>query len=125
MRYPYFFARDDECWEDSWTYGDHRQYICNRSNGQTQCARFSGLPIFGLMAGVVLSTWVFCLIGVAFYAETLDVNWPVVLGLLALSALLVTPYVLGRVYRTYLMKAVGPMNDGARRVLPWDKENGR
>ena len=43
--YGYFFCRDAQMWEDSWTYGDWRQYICERGN-TTQCARISRLHVF-------------------------------------------------------------------------------
>jgi len=125
--YGYFFSREGEMWRDSWTYGDWRQYICRRPGGQTQCARFSTFPIFGLMIGVALWTILLLTVGFALFVDLGHrVNGPLLIWFMVVGTLLVLPYILGRLFGVYLMVGVGPMNDGARRVFPRDKkENDR
>ena len=119
MRYPYFFCGEEDMFRDSWTYGDWRQYICNRPGGQTQCARFSRIPAYGLLIGLVCLT----LVGFAAFMNWNDVpvRWSLVAMTAVVGCLAITPFVAGWFFQVYLMKAVGPMNDGARRVCPWDK----
>lgn len=46
MRKPYLIIHKRALSEDSWTYGDWRQYIARRDNGGLQCCRISILPLF-------------------------------------------------------------------------------
>lgn len=42
-----FLIHRDKRWLDSWTYGDWRQWICEREEGSLQCARTVTGPLFG------------------------------------------------------------------------------
>jgi hypothetical protein len=125
MRYGgYFWCHEDQMWQDSLTYGNWRQYICNRygPQGPTQCARFSLFPVFGLLLGLTL------LIAVAIAVASAPYEWLRwwVVGLLTvLGCLLTVPFFLGWLDGLYLMVPVGPLNDGARRVCPWDTKQGK
>lgn len=118
MRYPLFIVRRTDMWEDSWTYGDYKQFICNRPNGQTQCARYSGIPILLWWAGLAMM-WT-CALTIWFIAiDRINyVHWAIFL-IIGFAMTIVRAY-LSLTHRE-LMHAVGPMNNGATRVLPSDR----
>ena len=120
MKSPYFWCHRSEMWQDSFTYGDWRQYICNRPGGQTQCAKvseliwiFAGLGL-GILAGVGLSIYLSVSGGQP--PRWWDVGLLTFVGVMNLYPLY---RALGGVF---LMKAVGPMNRGSRRILPWEED---
>jgi hypothetical protein len=114
----YFFCHYDQMWEDSWTYGDWKQYICNRGT-ETQCARGSRLPFFLMSMGLTFIATV--LLAILFYGAD-GVRWDRAIPTLAIGILLVLPITYEFFTGRFLMVAVGPMNKGARRVCPWDEK---
>lgn len=113
-----FFCHRDQMWRDSWTYGDHRQYICNRPNGETQCAKVSDLIAIGGGFGAAL----LCLVLLSIYAHLsggVALRWWVV-GLFTFVGLAALYPMYQYARGLCLMVPVGPMNEGARRVCPWD-----
>lgn len=67
----YLIIRRGALCEDSWTYGDWRQYIAFRDNGDACCVRMSVLPSILAMLGASL------LAVVAVAAQGVLVRWPV------------------------------------------------
>ena len=117
----YFICHHSQMWVDNWTYGDWRQYVCNRPGGETQCARLSSTPYYaGMLA----------LIGLSPLPMALWLNWMGAHGIIywkaawlfcTASGFLLSLFAFQRTgYR--LMKAVGPMNRGAHRVMPGEEK---
>jgi hypothetical protein len=120
MRYPYFIARRGQCWQDSWTYGDWCQYLCNRPGGQTQCAKVSAIPHVLMELGCVFLALglVPALVGTLTGATVLWIRVGFLIG--SGLALLLGPFIFGWC-GFVLMKATGPLNRGAHRVLPGEE----
>lgn len=116
-----FFCRREDMWRDQWTYGNWTQFICNRSGpkGPTQCARPSGLPFYSFLFGVLLLALVAMAIYVGIQKPT-AVRWENVVGLLFAGLIFAGWPLYLRFSGWRLMTAVGPLNDGATRVLPGD-----
>ena len=116
-RYPLFIVRPGDCWEDGWTYGEWRQYICNRPGGQTQCARVSrlqGLLMIPAMAMIIIP---------GFFMIVLPpevVAWGRTIPTITIGAILLLVMFIANRKGYVLMRAVGPPNDGDRRVFPWE-----
>lgn len=124
MRYPYLIVRRDRMFHDSWTYGDWRQYIVNLddSANSTRCAKISEVPFFvGLLGVVVLSLPVVALTLAVAGVPTDKIAWDRVMWALMLGVILTTVGFTFTFSRYRLMKAVGPVNDGTRRVLPGEE----
>lgn len=113
-----FFCSADDMWQDSWSYGDWRQYICNRPNGETQCARFSTAPVFMGLASVVLVT----IVVMAMMLPMGTLRPDAALVLIVVAFVLALPIIAGYFSGWYLMVPVGPLNQGAHRVCPWDEK---
>ena len=117
--YPWFWCHRSQMWPDSWTYGDWKQFICNRPGGQTQCAKLSG--IFGIVYFLLLVL----VVGLGFIGViNLTVGVPIyplrVLLIGGTAFVLLVSMTIRFLLGWRLMHAVGPMNEGARRILPWD-----
>ena len=115
MSNPYFLCHKSQMWEDSWTYGDWRQYICNRPNGQTQCARVSGLFAYLMFFGFIFVALGGVTIAI-FPPEIIAWERTILMIIGGATAWFVPLYLQRRGKR--LMKAVGPYNLGATRVFP-------
>jgi len=110
MKYGFLLTRRGRYWRDTWAYGAWDQYIVSRSDGRTQCARISHLPLLLIYLGVGLIT-------VAFPMPMSIATGICVAAGVGLLATLVILQRLGFI----LMVAVGPPNRGAERVLPGEE----
>lgn len=112
MRRPWFYCHATEMWEDNWTYGQWRQYVCNHPNGQTQCAKRSALG--GLVVFIGFGLTMASLMSMAF--KTVN-NWPAAVAILVIALIMWIGPFIAELFGWRLMKAVGPHNIGSRRVL--------
>lgn len=121
MRYPYFIARRDQCHEDSWTYGDWRQYVCDRPGGQTRCAFISIIPFV-----ILVLAFAFGGFGVLsmIYLPPDQIAWGRAIPFAAICGVVFVGLSIAGVMGYRLMKAVGPFNDGSHRVLPGEEGKG-
>lgn len=124
MTYPFFIAQRKDFWEDGWTYGDWRQYTYKRPDGQTQCVRISGIPATVMIVGFILLA--ICAMGAYIgYSLPQAVAWGRIIGCGVIGTIFVAaPYVANR-RGIYLLKAVGPVNNGTRRVSPGEENKQR
>ncbi|MGN6819444.1 MAG: hypothetical protein ACTHJR_12310 [Sphingomonas sp.] len=114
----HFFVHTRDMWQDSWTYGDWRQYLCKRGE-TTQCAKFSAIP-FAITT--IASCWLIMMaVLLTFYPHDV-LNMTNIIATMSLAGFIVIANFLLYVTDYNLMVAVGPLNrpDGYR-VLPGDK----
>ena len=116
----HFVVRRSDCWEDSWTYGDWRQYICRRPNGALQCAKPSILPL--VVTGLALSVLAMAVMGMVMLPPE-KVAWERAIPAAVVSALvLILMWFAGR--NIILMRAVGPRQYNGRRVFNHEVDDG-
>lgn len=121
MTKKHFIVRRRDVWEDSWTYGDWRQYVCRRPDGALQCARPSAIPLVFAIGSVVLSAMASMS---AAFAEpgslAGDYAGPVVATAIASG---LAPAALVAFLRKFaFMVAVGPRQYNGRRVFNHEVE---
>jgi hypothetical protein len=80
--------------EDSWTYGEWRQYIVFRDNGDACCVRLSTLPHMLFLIGLVGLT--LPLMGAFFWWNGVGIAWGNVAWSTGISFALVTPHLIQR-----------------------------
>lgn len=119
MWYPFLIVRRDQFHEDGWTYGDWRQYIVEFPDGRTRCARLAGghyiLALIAFMFGAS-----FALMMATFPPE--QIAWERAIPVTALCFLYIVALLVFDRMGYRLMKAVGPYNDGDRRVYPGEEK---
>lgn len=112
----YFVCPRADMREDSWTYGDWRQYLCTHEDGSVQCAKISDLPfMLGILGLIPLFLG---LLGVYIGFYDFDaVKWPWVLGFLAVGLLVEWLVLAFHMARLHLMVPVGPKQYDGKRVF--------
>lgn len=122
MSYGYRFIHKDQMFEDSWTYGDWRQYICcvGGEGGFTQCARRSELPIWFGFGSFMFALFFFTGLFLGLQAPE-AVPWERVIAGGLISVILLWPFFFEWESGYVLMKMVGPPNQGTRRVMPGEE----
>lgn len=120
-QYGYRWVHKDLMSEDSWTYGEWRQYIC-RLDGFTQCGRLSALPFFMAALGFMLMFAFLVGLFVAFHYGSDAVAWGRAIGFGAVSVLFFVPWWVECDSGYRLVHMVGPPNVGDRRVMPGEED---
>lgn len=120
--YGYFIAKGGDIREDSWTYGDWRQYVCTRRDGALQCARISGFQTFIWLGAMFIGMLAATVAYVAWNVQESLVFWNRVYAMLGVSAFLLLGCVFFLRGGYYLMHAVGPRQYGDRRILPGEED---
>lgn len=116
----YFLCKQNDFWQDSWTYGDWRQYMCRRKDGSTQAAKLSALTTISAVIGFCIM--VLCAIAVYFfYAHDVPVYWERLGAFWITGGLMIMPVIMERNYGVYLMVSVGPKQYTDRRILPGEE----
>lgn len=111
-----FLVRRGEFWSDGWTYGDWHQYVCERPDGSTQCARVSRIPLFMEIFGACAVAIVLAVLWsgyndpILIHADRLALAGGIAAFMLGVSAGL-------RVKGAVLMVAVGPRQYEGKRVF--------
>lgn len=119
MRDTLFIVHRSNLWEDSWTYGDWRQYMCKRADGALQCARVSGLPlIIGALAFLVFGSAVMAMVTM----PSALIAWERAIPAAVFGGLVLTGLIAGRLNGFVLMRAVGPRQYNGRRIFNHEVE---
>lgn len=116
----YFLCKQNDFWQDSWTYGDWRQYMCRRKDGALQAAKLSALTTISAVIGFCIM--VLCAMAVYFfYAHDVPVYWERLGAFWIAGGLMIMPVIMERNYGLYLMVSVGPKQYTDRRILPGEE----
>ena len=103
-----FLCRHCDMWEDSWTYGDWRQYICRRPDGSLVPARHSTLPVLAAGAGLALFALA-CLCSWTGAAHPeMEPRWGLLIAMGSVGAALASLPLGQRLLGLALMRRVGP-----------------
>lgn len=114
-----FITRRPDFWEDSWTYGDWRQYMCKRPDGSLQCARQSAIGIIATLLGVSLCVF----LPMALWLRSEGVPGIVLdraLFCAVIGQSIIVTMLWIRCTGRVLMRAVGPRQYDGKRVFNWE-----
>lgn len=115
---PRFFVRRKGLVEDSWTYGDYRQYLHTHRDGSISCVRLSRIPSIAAVVGWAMAVILMPILLIAWHMSLKpiwsNVGWWLVASAILISfALLCIPFP--------LVVAVGPRQRGNYRRF-WEEE---